>query len=477
MMTNEELHAAVLKAVAPSSTERDALLQTTFVIMNEIERNATGRGLLVHCIHVGSSARDTWCKGSNDIDIFIQFPKETPRETLEKEGLALGQSVMATKHTINFAEHPYVVAEINGYDVDLVPCYKLSSASELQCAVDRTPFHNKYIKNKIGGYDYVRCVNGRVITAGDEVRLLKAFCKGVGVYGSDHKTGGFSGYLCELLVCHYGNFESAVAHATEWHAGKLIDLENHISEDLAGFGIEGDMPLCVVDPVDGNRNVAAAVTEQKLFEFIHACRMYLKNPTIEAFFPPEAKEVELHDLMDYIDYTRGTNLDVAMFNVPEGVNEDNYFPRLRKLEEQLKGQLKAEGFSILTSDVWSDLKVAAIVFEMEVGELPRIKRQLGPPVRIEKACEQFLAAHPDAYVHGDRYAVDVERKHCDSASVIQEYLRHQNVVENVVCYYRGGSKMEKSMPDTPEIFNEVEAANRLGPEFRKFLANMVRMVR
>lgn len=473
-MTNENLHAAVLGRVAPTQIERDALLQTAAVIMNEIERNAKGRGLTVSCVHVGSSARDTWCKGSNDIDIFIQFPKETSREDLETHGLALGKSVSA-KHSISFAEHPYVVAEVNGYEVDVVPCYKLASAKEMQCAVDRTPFHNRYVKDKIGGYDYVRCVNGRVITAGDEVRLLKQFCKGVGVYGSDHKTSGFSGYLCELLVCQYGNFENVVARAAGWHAGTLIDLEKHMSEDLASAGIEGAMVLCVVDPVDGNRNVAAAVSDQKFYEFIHACRMYLKNPTIEAFFPPEAKEVNLHDLTDYIQYTRGTTLDVAMFNVPEGVNEDNYFPRLRKLECQLTSQLESEDFRVLSSDVWSDLKVAAIVFEMEVGELPRIKRQVGPPLRIGKACEQFLEAHPDAYVYGDRYAVDVERKHADSASLIQEYLRHQSVVENVVCYYRGGSKAEQNMPDTPEIFNEIEAANRLGPEFRKFLANMLGM--
>lgn len=474
-MTNENLHAAVLGRVAPTQIERDALFQTAAVIMNEIERNAKGRGLTVSCVHVGSSARDTWCVGSNDIDIFIQFPKETSREDLETHGLALGKSVSA-KHSISFAEHPYVVAEVNGYEVDVVPCYKLASAKEMQCAVDRTPFHNRYVKDKIGGYDYVRCINGRVITAGDEVRLLKQFCKGAGVYGSDHKTGGFSGYLCELLVCQYGNFENVVARAAEWHAGTLIDLEKHMSEDLASAGIEGAMVLCVVDPVDGNRNVAAAVSDQKFYEFIHACRMYLKNPSLTVFFPPESKSVST-DLLEDVEMNRGMSFDVVLLNVPEGVNEDNYFPRLRKLESQLRGQLKAEGFSVFSSDVWSDLKTAAIIFEMEVSQLPRIKRQLGPPLRVGKACEQFLEAHPNAYVFGERYAVDVPRKHIDSASLIEDYLMHQSVVGGVRCYFRGGSKAEQNRPDQPRVYFLHEAAREAGEGFRTHVAKMVGAVR
>ena len=40
----------------------------------------------------------------------------------------------------------------------------------------------------------------------DEVVLLKKFMESVGTYGSEFKVGGFSGYLCEMLILQYGNF-------------------------------------------------------------------------------------------------------------------------------------------------------------------------------------------------------------------------------------------------------------------------------
>ena len=86
-----------------------------------------------------------------------------------------------------YAEHPYINAYIDGVDVDLVPCYKVDSATTIQSAVDRTPFHTRYITDRI---------NGLI----DDVLLLKQFTKAGGIYGSDQMTEGFSGYLCELLL-------------------------------------------------------------------------------------------------------------------------------------------------------------------------------------------------------------------------------------------------------------------------------------
>ena len=116
---------------------------------------------------VGSIARDTWVKGDRDLDVFMLFSPDLPREVLEAEGLALARSV-ARKFTDTFcekyAEHPYINATIESIDVDLVPCYNVASAASIQSAVDRTPFHTRYITEKI---------NGLV----DDVLLAKQFAK------------------------------------------------------------------------------------------------------------------------------------------------------------------------------------------------------------------------------------------------------------------------------------------------------------
>ncbi len=125
-------------------------------------------------------------------------------------------------------------------DVDLVPCYHVDSATRIQSAVDRTPFHTRYITDRI---------NGLI----DDVLLLKQFTKAGGIYGSDQMTEGFSGYLCELLILYYGGFTPLIRAAATWRPGLVIDIENHVAKKF-------DEPLVVIDPVDPKRNVAAAVS-------------------------------------------------------------------------------------------------------------------------------------------------------------------------------------------------------------------------
>ncbi len=87
---------------------------------------------------VGSVAKDTFV-GDPDIDVFILFPEETPRATLEDVGLAIGRKVV--KGEERYAEHPYIHGIFEGFEADLVPCFKLADALHIKSAVDRTAFH------------------------------------------------------------------------------------------------------------------------------------------------------------------------------------------------------------------------------------------------------------------------------------------------------------------------------------------------
>lgn len=65
----------------------------------------------------------------------------------------------------------------------------------------------------------------------------------VGTYGSEFKVGGFSGYLCELLIINYGSFLEVLRNVwTDWKPGYQIDLMEYGTSNLF------DDPLIVVDP-------------------------------------------------------------------------------------------------------------------------------------------------------------------------------------------------------------------------------------
>ena len=192
----EDLKQAVLERIKPTVAERRNLIGIQEELATEVKAAAEKLGapdVLVKM--VGSAARGTWLSGTHDIDTFMCFPEETPRKELETLGMAIAREVakLAEYATDCHAEHPYLNIVFKGFDVDLVPCFRVSSASHIKSAVDRTPFHNDFVKAHIKGFE-------------DEVLLLKQFMRGCGVYGSELKTQGFSGYLTELLIIHYGSF-------------------------------------------------------------------------------------------------------------------------------------------------------------------------------------------------------------------------------------------------------------------------------
>jgi len=279
----------VLERITPTPAERKgmekAIGKTTAVLETML------KGTKLTYTLAGSFIRDTWMRDKKEFEIFIMFPEDTPRDVLEREGLELGKSLtdkMGGTYRIAYAEHPYVRGSIMGFDADIVPCYSLKSADHIKSAVDRTPFHNKWIAANLKPKQSA------------EVRLLKQFAKAHGIYGSDTKTQGLSGYLCELLVIHYGSFLGFAEAAAGWKPGDVfIDIEKHHSKPAADAASSRpdelmrkrfrDQPLVVIDPVDRERNVAAALSHENFNKLAVLCRQFTEKPSVSFFFPPKVR--------------------------------------------------------------------------------------------------------------------------------------------------------------------------------------------
>ncbi len=391
----------MLGRVRPTPEDRAELRKTADEILSKIEELAISRGIACQPLLVGSASRSTWLAGDHDLDIFLAVPEDADLA----DALELARSV-APVHEEKYAEHAYVHAVINGFDVDLVPCYHLRDASHIKSAVDRTPFHTKYVSERVKGLE-------------DEVLLLKQFMKGVEVYGSELKVGGFSGYLSELLVLRYGSFPAVLESASSWRPGETIDLEAHATTSHQD-------PLVVVDPVDPNRNVAAALTLDRMLQFTAAARCYLKEPDIAYFFPPDQKPISDQNLMKHIQ-KRGSAILLLDFEAPPVV-EDIIFPQLRKAEESIRAMFKRNGFSVFRSNVdchpVDGVNRARMLFELDVWELPRIIRRQGPPVWETEHLSRFLSSHPllssGPYIEDGRAIVEVQRKYTKAADLLEK---------------------------------------------------------
>jgi len=436
----------VLRKIKPVPAEQQRMQEVADRIISLVDRTAAGTGLTdVSGMLVGSAARGTWISGEHDLDIFISFPEDTQEQDLKIVGLNIARQVAvdADNSEERYAEHPYVHAVFGNFKVDLVPCFRVSSAAQIKSAVDRTPFHNIFILDRIEGLE-------------DEVLLLKQFMKGAGVYGSDLRTGGFSGYLAELLVIHYGSFMEVLQAADGWKSGIIIDIIEHGNK-------QHNDPLVVVDPTDPARNVAAALTLDRFAGFIDRARQYLDSPAIEQFFPTLSARLS-NAGFDSITSNRGTFLMALVFEKPDEV-EDVLYPQLFTLQSSITDLLSRNRFTVQNDDVWAGDREAVVVLELEVCRLPPVKKHTGPPVWEKSHAEKFKQKYlqdrgfSEIYIENGRYVVDIQRKYTDAADLLC----------NEIHTCRLGKHVGKSIKSGFKIFQGSELLELDDQSFREFL--------
>ena len=293
------LRDSVLGLIVPDGGDRERVRGFRLRVEEELTERLVDAGFRAVAEVHGSTARGTWLVGEWDIDVFVVLDGGYGREVLP-EVLGVVKGYVGEGWVEAYAEHPYVKADVDGFSVEFIPCFRVDPGKGLVSATDRTPLHTEFVKDRL------------IPGMRDEVRLLKRFMKGVGVYGAEVKVGGFSGYLCELLVIHLGSFEAVLERASAWERGEALDLLG--SSDADELRERFGDPLVVPDPVDPGRNVASAVSETSFWTLIAAARAFLAEPRRVFFFHEEAP-VEVNRLLEDV---RGRDSSLLFVVVEDG---------------------------------------------------------------------------------------------------------------------------------------------------------------
>jgi len=372
-----ELRKLILRRIRPSVKEERLVEAFCRRVSGELSERLREAGFKAVAEVHGSVAKGTWLSGERDLDIFILLDPRYDREVIPRV-LEVVKRYLGSGWVEAYAEHPYLQARIDEFQVDFVPCFRVKPGEPLKSATDRTPLHTAYVKEHLRPEQR------------DEVRLLKRFMKGVGVYGAELKVGGFSGYLCELLIIHYGSFEELLEAAARWRRGMVIQLE--VGQDPRELRRRFGTPLIVVDPIDPNRNVAAPVSEDSFWSFIAASRGFLRAPSEIYFYPREEKPTA----QEVLEALRHRGSDLLFLVIPDRDVDvpDILWGQLYKAERALRGLLERWGFKVLRSSAWSDEASRHIlIYELETATLPSVEKHMGPPVEVVEHSERFLRKH------------------------------------------------------------------------------------
>ncbi len=411
---NEILEEA-RKLVNPSDDERKALERALKSAIRRVESTIEDMGLNAEVTPVGSAVRDTWLPGNYELDIFVLFPKEAGDKHVLGELIKEIAKRAFGNFRQNYAEHPYVIVRFEGFDIDLVPAYKIKSGERIVSSVDRTPLHTSYVLSKL--------------RSPSEVRLLKAFLKSINAYGAEEKVGGFSGYLCELLVIYYGSFLDTIMNASKWRPPVYIDPERHLSEEYA-LSMFRD-PLIVVDPVDPRRNVAAALTLTQFNRFRVAAKAFLNKPDIE-FFERGLKQRGRRIKVSVIEEElrrRGSHLIAVELSGLNDLGKELLWSQSKKLARIFKDEMSRYGFQPFWVSGWTDENSTIVVAsELPHLRLPYLERRVGPPVGMKDE-ENFLKKYVSEetlggpFIEGDRWYVYKRRRYIEASMLLSDFLR------------------------------------------------------
>jgi tRNA nucleotidyltransferase (CCA-adding enzyme) len=376
----------------------------------------------VEIILAGSVARGTQIRGKSDIDIFLLFPKYLSEREMESKALELSKKVVSKAkgehYEINYAEHPYLklINEKRLISADIVPAFKIRDSSERASAVDRTQLHNIFVLENLNKKQK------------DDVRVLKYLLQRHNIYGAESSKHAFSGYLCELLIAHYGSIIKLLEAVSITKMPLFIDVKNNI--ELSGEAIDKEKtkkfnaPLIVIDPTDSNRNVAASVSEESISRLILISRMLLEKPNLKTFYGYKYSENESVSGLDKFLKSTGLEIDSLCFKLSK-ISEDTLWPQLKKLKNRIEIEATNNGFSQVLSFSRIEDGLGVIAFLHDEHKM-HTRKIIGPEITIKNASSEFIKKHSGSMkitVEGKRLAAIEKSRYTDVNDMLTKLLK------------------------------------------------------
>ena len=221
----------------------------------------------------------------------------------------------------------------------------------------------------------------------------------------------------EVLIAEHKSFLNLIKAASRWKQGIVIDPEKHGTKHIDESKLSS---LIVVDPVQKNRNAAAALSEKKFNEFIELAKAFLRNPSKEFF----AKKDFNIDEIKSAAVVRVTPLDGK---------KDIVGAKMIKVMEFIKRRLDEEGFEVKTSDWHWDKDEAYFWYFTKLKSLSLEKKHYGPPIKEKKNLQIFKRkySHYPLRNEGSRTYVLLKRKHPHINTFLKELIQDSYIKDKV----------------------------------------------
>lgn len=392
----KQVISKVSKNVIPSKTIEKSINEIADLAFKLVDKEIRKYPEVIGLEFGGSFAKGTWLSKDADIDIFVRFKKSTPEEKFENISKKIGfDSLKEYYPYVRYSEHPYVEAKIKNTKINVVPFYDVK-IGEWKSAADRSTFHTKFMQKSL------------TLKMKNDVRILKTFLKSNRIYGAEIAKQGFSGYVSEVLVLHFGSFENIIKLISEIKENQVIGKTPKKFETS----------IVIIDPIDNNRNLAAAISNENIGKFVLICRAFKDKASLDFFKNKKSR----------ISKKYWENLLVIKFNFKIR-SPDIIWGQIKRATSSLSTQLELGGFNVLRSKSHTDQKNEVyLFFFLESLTITQICSKYGPDFFREDSSKSFISKNLGntelMWVGNNGKIVSLEkRKHIDAVKFMSEFLK------------------------------------------------------
>ena len=417
MPPTHKIFAEVLKEIKPSKKEDAWVKDQVQLFLNHLVERINQLQVSAEAMLGGSIAKDTYLKEKHDADFFVRFdPGKYSNEQLpgllEKILEPLSpERVHGSRDYFNLRSPQY-----GNLFFEIVPVFWVDNHREAVNVTDMSPLHVAWAQQKILQNPGVN----------DEIRLAKQFCKANRVYGAESYIKGMSGHVLDILVIYYGSFEELLKNAVNWNKNQVVDVEDFYHGKFPGLNKAKVSPLIVIDPIDPERNAAAALSATVFNKFKDLCSQFIENPARQFFVKEDVgKEI----IVRKHEPTEGKLLVLKLTGL-EG-KDDVVGSKALKIYKYFKKNL-AE-FKVLDSDFYWDKsgRQALVWYKLGKANLPEKFVKKGPPLKKTSNGEDFKRKHPNVWEEGGVLFAEVNRKFTEPVGLIKKLCESDYVKDKI----------------------------------------------
>jgi len=400
----------VLKEIQPDKNYEKEIFEKLNSIIKKINQNQKN----IKAVLGGSGAKGTWLK-TFDADIFVLFDYSKFKDKSDKLSDIL-EKILKKKFknvTRLHGSRDYFQIRQNNFTFEIIPILKIQKSEQSRNITDVSPLHSRWVLR------HKKVIN--------DMKLTKQFCQSQNIYGAESYIRGFSGYVCEILTVYYGSFVNLIRNAAKWPNKLVIDIEKYYKgKDVFKIVNTSKLisPLVVIDPVQKDRNAAAALSTEKFEGFKKVAKDFLYNPSKEFFVKQDTKSL-------FLKLKSKDKKAIILTVSPLSGKIDVVGSKLLKIYEFLSQQAQKHDLKIIKSDwEWDKKSDANFYFLFGKGKLSANIEIEGPPISIKQHAEQFKKRHKKTFIKKGRLYAIGRREFLNPEDFFRNFIQREYIREN-----------------------------------------------